>query len=89
MLEKDPLHHICTGLVCLPVTPLQVLLEYVDYGNEDEVELMKLRKALDTELFSLPFQVCVGECRGRGEERGVEGIGRLRGWMHRNRFAYM
>ena len=32
-------------------------MEYVDFGNEEEVERLKMRKAPDIELFSLPFQV--------------------------------
>ncbi len=40
---------------------VQVLVEYVDYGNEEEVDRLKLRKALDTELFSLPPQVTYRE----------------------------
>ena len=32
-------------------------MEYVDYGNEEIIDRMKLRPALDTELFCLPPQV--------------------------------
>ena len=32
-------------------------MEYVDFGNVEEVERLKMRKAIDTDLFSLPFQV--------------------------------
>ena len=44
--------------VCL----LQVLVEYVDYGNEELVDKTRLRPGLDTELFSLPPQVAVCVC---------------------------
>ena len=37
--------------------PQKLLVEYVDYGNEEELDKIKLRKALDTELYSLPHQV--------------------------------
>ena len=36
---------------------IQVLVEYVDYGNEEEVDNTCLRPKLDTALFSLPPQV--------------------------------
>ena len=55
-------------VVCFTVTVrkvhtqlLQVLVEYIDYGNEEVTDRMKLRIALDTELFSLPPQVLI-EC---------------------------
>lgn len=35
----------------------KLLVEYVDYGNEEEIDRFKLRRALDTELYSLPHQV--------------------------------
>lgn len=34
----------------------RILVEYVDFGNEESVERLKMRKAPDIELFSLPFQ---------------------------------
>ena len=37
--------------------PQKLLVEYVDYGNEEELDKIKVRKALDTELYSLPHQV--------------------------------
>ena len=46
---------------CNSTKPLQVLVEYIDYGNEEVTDRMKLRIALDTELFSLPPQVSI-EC---------------------------
>ena len=36
---------------------LQVLVEYVDYGNEEVVDVSNLRPELNTKLFSLPSQV--------------------------------
>lgn len=35
----------------------QVLVEYMDYGNEELVDKIKLRPGLDIALFSLPPQV--------------------------------
>ena len=55
-----------THMHCLPFTlitffPLlalsQILVEFVDYGNEEAVERAKLRKKLDHHLFNLPYQV--------------------------------
>ena len=43
----------CLNSLCV----CQVLVEYVDYGNEEEVEKSDLRPKLDTPLFSLPSQV--------------------------------
>lgn len=41
-------------------------MEYVDFGNEESVERLKMRKAPDIELFSLPFQVSwAARCAGR------------------------
>ena len=34
----------------------QLLVEYIDYGNEEETEIKKLRKPLSDPLFSLPAQ---------------------------------
>jgi len=35
----------------------KVLVEYIDYGNEEQLDRLRLRKALDIDLFSLPRQV--------------------------------
>ncbi len=37
----------------------QFLVEFVDYGNEDFIELKQLRNPHRNELFKLPFQVRV------------------------------
>ena len=43
----------------LPLSLMQVLVEYIDYGNEEVVDKTMLRPGLDMELFSLPPQVTV------------------------------
>lgn len=40
-----------------PISFYQVLVEYIDYGNEEQLDRLRLRKALDIDLFSLPHQV--------------------------------
>lgn len=42
---------------CMCVCVEQVLVEYMDYGNEELVDKTKLRPGLDIALFSLPPQV--------------------------------